>query len=1025
MALRHFTLSLEHDEHYDFESASCDSCCIIKRIRRTLEGHLRWVFEGKYRNLASRPSCLHTWVNGDEIMGLRWSRDLSSDSLADVPFQLIKAGNYKEYDSEWEVPEAAKSAVKAWLEELDPMNKLGCYAFPRYILDSVHTFYLTDHVLIWRAAKCVDLLGLRSRLSVSVPQEEDRNKKKTQIREYFPSRIQNQILKRFTVENPVSKKRMLSVFRSPGHVRFLLRTEDTLLFHAMESELFDKPGANVTGDGWQNKIDIWKGLVDCQPLHDDNDDTSWEEPLRFALSLIMAYKGKAMNSRSPREMHKRSMDVLLESSWGNGLFPGQLDVDGEPAIYSYESNRDRYWGNSFEIPCLLWKYGEYPSEAKPARGLTVTEPELDFKPLRPQDALPEYQMNTSGVNYASIGPMKRIFPWNSPVDQTNVVELSDEWLYNVPDFFKKEIRYDPSDTVGALYSFMYRMGNRRDNRDRSKSGLPFKGAVVDVPRSKAGKKTPLELDKMLTYVCDSDKLMNLMRAPRIPCKAKKRLCVLFATDPEANMPYPQHHTETRAIDNFYQRHKSYDKHFSEHTAAKTNRWTTELHFSFNALVRQPLEIKSQRSSTREETICQEKGLEAFVSLIEDVGYSGSRKVAMSMRFDGDFFDRYWTCHMLDCTSVRVTDETDVKLAIQRMLFNEGEEGEEGKVRFGSEKKSWRKRRVLELLLFQAMVDRMYNRTDEILEDSESIAKEEDTFWIDFNFESNASDYDAFRRNINLCQERLRQHQQRLQTVEQDIAENFVHINHWLKREQLRQTERPRWTFNDEIKYRGIISKLFIQNDRTIQDLGRCQPRLRVLIEKLSRMLQELDRKLERQDRELEKQDRLREANRNADIQRFTYVTVIFLPLGFTTGVFSTSGAPSGTTLRSMALTAIGAFVMTGILIACATNLEMVKKSFRKFKDLAVFRKAGGTWKGIKLARGKPSDQEEGSQYIVEEMRHGERGSRSEVRSESSGGGSWSSESGSWSTGSTGGSGRESSDSEGSGQREGRGSDSMV
>ena len=142
---------------------------------------MRWVFEGKYRNLASRPSGLHTWVNGDEIMGLRWSRDWSSDSLADVPFQLIKAGNYKEYDSEWEVPEAAKSAVKAWLEELDPMNKLGCYAFPRYILDSVHTFYFTDHVLIWRAAKCVDLLGLRSRLSVSVPQEEDRNKKKTQI----------------------------------------------------------------------------------------------------------------------------------------------------------------------------------------------------------------------------------------------------------------------------------------------------------------------------------------------------------------------------------------------------------------------------------------------------------------------------------------------------------------------------------------------------------------------------------------------------------------------------------------------------------------------------------------------------------------------------------------------------------------------------------------------------------------------------------------------------------------------------
>jgi len=604
---------------------------------------------------------------------------------------------------------------------------------------------------------------------------------------------------------------------------------------------------------------------------------------------------------------------------------------------------------------------------KPVRFVPGTELELNFESVGSQKALLEYQRKANSLNYASLGPMKRTFPWNNIVDQTNIVELSDEWLYDIPDFFKN---VDNSDINDATYTAVYRYKYQETFKRLDLVKVSLEGAVIDVPRSKAGKKMPPELDQMLTYVPGKDELARLVSKKRLPCKAKKRLYVLFAAQPEANMPYPQTNSETRHMDNFYRRHRSYDKHFSEDTAAEMNRWTTELHLSFNTLD-QTLGMKSQESSTAKDSTCQKKGLEGFILLVENVGSSGLKQMAMSMRFEGDFFDRYWTCYLLDCNPEWLRNESHVNSAVRTMLYNKGGEG---RIQLDNKKESWRQRRILELLLFQTMVDRMHGCTFEILEDSRSIAKEDDIFWNDYS-ERSASDYDAFRRNINICQERLREHQQRLQTVEQDMAENFVQIELWLKRERERQTERPRWTFNDEIKYRGIISKLLNQNDHTIQDLRRCQSSLRILIETLNRMLQELERKLERLDKELEKQDRVREANRNADIQRFTYVTVIFLPLGFATGVFSTSGAPSGTTLRNMALTAIGAFVVTGILIACATNLEVVQKSFQECKDVASFQKAKKTWEELKLSKKKPVEQKDGLQITEGETRHSEERSR--------------------------------------------------
>lgn len=58
-----------------------------------------------------------------------------------------------------------------------------------------------------------------------------------------------------------------------------------------------------------------------------------------------------------------------------------------------------------------------------------------------------------------------------------------------------------------------------------------------------------------------------------------------------------------------------------------------------------------------------------------------------------------------------------------------------------------------------------------------------------------------------------------------------------------------------------------------------------------------------------------------DIRLFTYVTVIFLPVGFATGIFSMSDTPSSHTLICMAITAVVALLVTVIALTNAKSLD--------------------------------------------------------------------------------------------------------
>lgn len=297
-------------------------CTMKARIERVCKGHIKWVF--RTTRGSAGLSCPNYWTSGEEIHGWESNECLPKRSLVDAPFHLIKAGDLHQLLKKLPSDHlhAANDSFKTWMKELETIDKLDFSAFPSYnnpeAQAATETFYFTDHALVWRAVKSAE--SMQFKLDVL---SNERPK-------YSADALRKNIIKRFTTEHPVLKNRMIATKRTPNRTRFLLRSKDTFLFHAMDDDLFDK-------------VNLWGNTMDCQQYHEGNDDTKWEDPRRFLLSIAMARHNNRINLRPGKEMLQHAMSTLLRSSSANGLFAGRLDVSLSPVMYDSERTRDEYW----------------------------------------------------------------------------------------------------------------------------------------------------------------------------------------------------------------------------------------------------------------------------------------------------------------------------------------------------------------------------------------------------------------------------------------------------------------------------------------------------------------------------------------------------------------------------------------------------------------------------------------------------------------------------------------------------------
>ncbi|KAJ0305528.1 hypothetical protein COL516b_005224 [Colletotrichum fioriniae] len=603
-------------------------------------------------------------------------------------------------------------------------------------------------------------------------------------------------------------------------------------------------------EGLFEQADIqWMNTLDSQKHHEGNDDTDWSDPRRFALAITMAQHGRFINLRTRKELIKQAfrLELMHHSIKGISKYLGGLS------------------GHPIETTGPRYRYGYW---------------------------------------------MKHNLPFNNVIDDNNVVELQDEWLYNEPDFFVNATAMTDVDTNN--------MPDSDANIGTSMSAKvisPYVLLKIDIQERRPLKdKRPLSSFSVEYYPNDEDSFEEAVKSQRDAQNAKKRFWAFILTNAEENSSStktlaPNEEREQGEMGHFFHRHKTNSNFFTEETIAELNIWTTEFQM-------------------------------AFYSGVEKEGFwCGDKleKMAMGFRFEGDFFDKYWTCRFVVANPHLSASKNEVKTGLIKLLQQNHEDDayDLWEVKTGP----WEQRRVLELILFGHIISEMATSAGHILELAESTVLKEKTkleqrlrrlqgsqMFKQEQGDPNTDDggpidYNSFVVTSN----EFRKFQERLQMIHGDFAKARPISDHCLNREKDRQAEQPCWTFSDESRYRSTLNKLLVVNRRAIQDLDRNLKGISILAESITQELEYVSGGLESISNEESRRN-------NKDVKLFTYTTAIFLPLGFATGMFSMSGTPDAQTVGGMFGLFVGVFILGLVIILSVAKVNARYGDSRQIRE---------------------------------------------------------------------------------------------
>ncbi|KAL7788050.1 hypothetical protein V8C43DRAFT_323856 [Trichoderma afarasin] len=808
------------------------------------QGHLEWLF------------------GEDHGFSPHSNPTLSEKSVVDASLNIIKATDFYRIS-------------KATQDTIDDFRG-----------DDIEYFQLSDHAIIWRALKSLELIGLSSELKANtIP-----GRRKSS---YSSRKIQDSIFKKFTTDCTQLSERLMATSRSLSETSFLLHIEDTATLSAMKMvrrmtiESNDEPdnvapgmpvGASTSRsdndltDPWRNKHEAWMATIDSQKLHEDNDDDNWDHPLQ----------GIHMNSQTPAQI-----------SSPNGLFPGLLDENKDPALFEDD---DAYWHASFE-------YSPRTEEN------STDEASSSFLLRR----------NSAEASISGAGFVKRYEPFT----ETSDLGPNYEWLYKEPEFFG--FRIDLSSKAIEKFCEEHRRNvdkssetiNRAVDAVQSpkQDTLQDYGYIIDISGPEY---TKILGQRNLPFrIFSPDKIRSFIGGVRDTTNAKKRFFHFYRANLDVALNCYLASSEEEEISSFFDKHSSYSKYFFEDTTAIFNKWVTELHLSFYQVV-------------PDDAFFQAIPWTETFKFPDSAGSESDKRVGravMSFRFDGDVFDHYWTCHFFDHNPHWLSNTQAGRPLISSRHVSGTLEAD-----------PWQQRRVLELLLFDIILKEMIKGTKGILEEIMTSVltsshshkhRATDQPTVDFS-EIDAStllnalevlskvDSNTFASKNELWNK----FQRILQVIEDDLKESLTMIALWTDREEKRNIIKAGWTPRKEQKYQGAISRLKLLNSHKIHELRRCGANVASFNMLLTRRLEVMRNDLD--------------TKSNVDIRLFTYVTVVFLPVSFATGVFSMSGAPTRELLGSMASTACVALLITvvALLNAKVLGAELFGPIFNGIRPLS-------------------------------------------------------------------------------------------
>ncbi|KAF2135668.1 uncharacterized protein K452DRAFT_346780 [Aplosporella prunicola CBS 121167] len=979
------------------------------RIRNTLKGHVKWIYSKAKSHEGS--FCPHYWPTGECIT--QWGY-LPPLSLVDTPMQLLKvfwyySNIFRDYSEDYKdiqvhLQEGLRPKIRPWISRLDKTNARGTYAFSVNPKELSEKFKLIDHVLICLAIKCVEFLGLENEMDLTSDLSCGEDLGSPSIfNTYCFEEVKRNILQRFTVQGPITKRWIIVTRRTLNESRFLFHSKDTILFHIMnlyfeESEKEPHKGEKKAHKGEKKDLKVvhffqeeakvsqkqrkgsqavgkalkyvdsrWKRTVEAQAYHDEYQNLDWEKPLWYALTFILGCQGVRTNKLPIERTMELTAGALLSGCSINGLFAGLLDEDEEPIPFQNEMYQDNFWNAAFETPYVLWTYGRefFDNQWAKEHGHCNRSSTGFDNPDGVKGTLLASNTGESAIPLKAMERIGQIITKSEPfvnfstlVDPSSLVEVMDDWLQNSPAALRFGLR--PSFTRPlnverkGLGKILDRGLQSYDRSELQKSDTSWRGIVIDIPKKtkeKRKKQCTSNSEKSChpglgSQPVNNGKILESLGIRRTVQFAKKRIVWLPHGDEVTALLcyYASPDAERENISHFFKRHAKHEKYFFDGATAILNQWETEIHLSFFKLAKEEDAPKIlQRIESGISTL-------SFLRLGEGKDNSSDLgekalflRATMSFRFVGDFFDRFWTCHFLD------HGQGEPRSLLSRLSEFQHTALEDPK------KKAWQQRKVFELLLLYEMLDEMHSNTEYIfdwvskqvlkppkLEDFTSkignglktVRIPQDELVLEASRPLNSL-AEAIRGGYQLLKQgtsdnyysiigNWRLYGQILQALEDDLSENIERISQWNRRDDDRKLEKPRWTTKDEKKYRAAISKMTVLNDRRIREITRLRASIKAFRESLPERLDSI------------RSDISFRGSENTNL--FTYVTVVFLPLGFATGIFSMNNAPSGHVLAGMIVLALVALVITVFALANAkttgkTLVLPVFSAFRCIKDL--------------------------------------------------------------------------------------------
>jgi hypothetical protein len=785
--------------------------------------------------------------------------------------------------------EVAMLVSAGWTEHLVKVDKRKRFAWRHGQDEDVNVFRLDDHVWIWKALKSVENLEVWSNAA------EKENKSPTSA-DTIPTTslssatVQREMLSRFTTMNDVSRKRMLAVTRSSRDTRFMFHARDTVLFYAMKD--------------WRLRLEeeVWQNTINAQAYHDENEDINWANSLRYALAIVMGVENYRINKRTPKELVTSALGRLFRATSSNGFFPSDLDMNTkEPILFDDEKYRDFYFHTSFEIPyVLLTRAFQIAGTLEPP---ATTKSAITERPFDSQADLLKavHESLTKIVNLATSQPkhhltvgelmdygidnavrkvvMQKYIPFGSLVDMSNIVEVGEEWLYNYPSFFqqekaieKKEVKkqlkilgqkhaeYSQTVMLKAADKHKKMIGEVEDPCQFSDN--EERALIADTKKKKVRSKQDKREEPKKPEMKSNGTLWSELSHPRTAKEAKKRFIWL----PRANLQtalvcYLAASTEEErlAMTRFFERHAQYEIIFSDNTSLLKNTWESEFHLSFYQL-----------AARKKSVGIPEPNVEEFPGSADEK----LQRVSMGFRFYGDFFDRHWTCHYIQYIPKRKSQP-----AWEALKFGLSDKRKE---------QSWRQRKVLELRLLIRMLTSLTRNTQEILSQMQPQLKFNSNSLAAFT----AGNSDEYFSSGAQWQLQL----QILHIVADDLHDILKEVGKWKTREKDRGQERPRWTAEDEKKYREDIRKQEAIASNLVREVQGYYDKITNRIKALTKSHDNI-----RDDLSLRGSE---------NIRFFTYVTIIFLPISFATSVFASGTSPQPEVLVRITILAVVTLLLT-------------------------------------------------------------------------------------------------------------------